>query len=87
MLNIKTDREVKERAQRVARDLGLTLSAVVNGSLRQLIRSQAVYFSAAPRMTAELENLIGRARRDYGRKRNVSPVLSSDKEVLDYLHS
>jgi addiction module RelB/DinJ family antitoxin len=87
MINIKTDRAVKERAQRVARELGLNLSMVVNASLRQMIRSQAVYFSTAPQMTPELENLIGRARTDYKRRRNISPLLTSNKEVLDYLHS
>ncbi len=65
IINIKTDKEVKENAQKVAADLGLTLSAVVNASLKQFIRSKEVYFSAIPKMTPELEKLIGRVKTDY----------------------
>lgn len=87
IINIKTDKEVKENAQKVAADLGLTLSAVVNASLKQFIRSKEVYFSAIPKMTPELEELIGTVRKDYASGKNISPVFSTPKEALDYLHS
>ena len=87
IINIKTDKEVKENAQKVAAELGLTLSAVVNASLKQFIRSKEVYFSAIPKMTPELEELIGRVRKDYAQGKNISPVFSTAKEALDYLHS
>ncbi|MEK7075483.1 MAG: type II toxin-antitoxin system RelB/DinJ family antitoxin [Patescibacteria group bacterium] len=87
IINIKTDKEVKENAQKVAADLGLTLSAVVNASLKQFIRSKEVYFSAIPRMTPELEELIGRVQKDYALGKNISPVFSNAKEALDYLNS
>ena len=87
IINIKTDKEVKENAQKVAADLGLTLSAVVNASLKQFIRSKEVYFSAIPKMTPELEKLIGRVKQDYSKGKNISPVFDTAKEALDYLHS
>ena len=87
IINIKTDKEVKENAQKVAADLGLTLSAVVNASLKQFIRSKEVYFSAIPRMTPGLEELIGRVQKDYASEKNISPVFNNAKEALDYLNS
>ncbi|TSC66643.1 MAG: Uncharacterized protein G01um101477_30 [Candidatus Doudnabacteria bacterium Gr01-1014_77] len=87
IINIKTDKQVKENAQKVAADLGLTLSAVINASLKQFIRSKEVYFSAIPRMTPELEELIGSVKKDYVLGKNISPVFSSAKEALDYLNS
>jgi len=87
IINIKTDKEVKENAQKVAADLGLTLSAVVNASLKQFIRSKEVYFSAIPRMTPGLEELIGRVQKDYSSGKNISPVFNNAKEALDYLNS
>lgn len=44
-INIKTDPEVKIKAQQVAAELGLSLSGVVNGYLKQLVRTKTVYFS------------------------------------------
>ncbi|MDD4531210.1 MAG: type II toxin-antitoxin system RelB/DinJ family antitoxin [Candidatus Pacebacteria bacterium] len=41
IINIKTDAKVKKEAQRVASDLGLTLSGAINGFLKQLIRDKA----------------------------------------------
>ncbi|TSC90771.1 MAG: Uncharacterized protein G01um10142_262, partial [Parcubacteria group bacterium Gr01-1014_2] len=65
MINIKADREVKENAQKLAKELGLNLSAIINANLKQFIRSREVYFSVAPKMTPELERLVGQARKDY----------------------
>jgi DNA-damage-inducible protein J len=45
VINIKTDVKVKKEAQKVAADLGLSLSGVINGFLKQLIRDKTVIFS------------------------------------------
>ncbi len=45
VINIKTPKKVKEDAQRVSADLGLSLSAVINAFLKQLIRNRAVLFT------------------------------------------
>ena len=87
MINIKADTEVKKNAQKVAGDLGLTLSAIINSYLKQLIRNKSIYLSTIPQMTPELEALIGRAKEDYKKKRNISPVFSDPDEMLKYLHS
>jgi len=42
IINIKTDAEVKKEAQKVASDLGLTLSGAINGFLKQLIRNKTI---------------------------------------------
>ena len=79
--------EVKKNAQKIAGDLGLTLSAIINSYLKQLIRNKSIYLSTIPQMTPELEELIGRAEEDYKKKRNISPVFSDPDEMLKYLHS
>ncbi|MFH1192084.1 MAG: type II toxin-antitoxin system RelB/DinJ family antitoxin [bacterium] len=45
IVNIKTDPKVKKEAQKVAADLGLTLSGVINGFLKQFIRTKTVVFT------------------------------------------
>lgn len=87
MINIKADREVKLEAQRLAKELGLSLSDVMNASLRNFIRTREVRVSDIPRMTPELERLIGIAERDLKAKRNVSPLLKTPEEVERYLDS
>ena len=85
VINIKADKDVKEKAQKLAKELGLPLSTLINSYLKQFLRNKEVYFSAAPKMTPNLEVIIEEARRDLKHKRNLSPVLSSPEEIDAYL--
>ena len=44
MINIKADKEVKESAQRVAAELGLPLSTVINAYLKELSENVRPFF-------------------------------------------
>lgn len=54
IINIKADKEVKENAQKIAHDLGLPLSGVINAFLKEFIRSRSISFSVVPKMTPAL---------------------------------
>lgn len=84
VINIKTKKEVKVRAQKVASELGLSLSAIINAYLRQLARNKEVRFSIVPRMSPELEQMIGKAEYDIARRKNLSRPISSHKELDAY---
>ncbi|MBI3334961.1 MAG: hypothetical protein HY001_00475 [Candidatus Portnoybacteria bacterium] len=87
ILYIKTDREVKQNVQRLAQALGLSLSDVINASLRNFIRTREVTFSAIPRMTPELERLLGRVEADIEAGKNLSPSLETQDNVERYLNT
>ncbi|MCK5060123.1 MAG: type II toxin-antitoxin system RelB/DinJ family antitoxin [Candidatus Pacebacteria bacterium] len=63
--NIKIDPRIKQNAQKRAKQLGLSLSAVINATLSQFARTGELELSAAPRMTESLELLIAEARKEY----------------------
>ena len=85
VINIKTNKEIKENAQKIAKDIGLSLSDVINASLRNFIRTREVYFSAIPRMTPEFERLVGKIEEDIKEKKNLSQSFSSPEKINDYL--
>ena len=87
IINIKADRETKEKAHRVARELGLPLSTIINAYLKQFTRNKEVYFSLAPHMTPRLEKAIGQAEKDMKAKKNSSPAFASAKSMDEYLDS
>lgn len=87
VINIKADKEVKENAQKLAGELGLSLSAVMNAHLKQFIRNRSVYFSSLPKMSPELEKLIGPIEKDIKNKKNLSKPLTSPEEVNQYLNN
>lgn len=71
----------------MASELGLSLSAIINAYLKQLARTKEVNFSIIPRMSAELEQLIGKAEYDILRGKNLSHGISSHKELDEYFSS
>ena len=87
VIHIKADKEVKENAQRAAADLGLTLSDVINSSLRNFIRTRQVVFSNTPQMTPELEKLLDKVEEDIKKGRNLVGPFTSSKEMDKYLDS
>ena len=87
VINIKADKEVKEKAHKVAKEIGIPLSTVMNAFLKHFIRNKEVHFYLAPRMSEKLERTIARAERDLKKGKNISPVFSDPDEMLDYLHS
>ena len=87
VINIKTNREIKESAQKTAKELGLSLSAVINAYLRQFVRNKEVHFSIAPKMSSELESILGNIEFDIQRNRNISSAFSSKQELKRHLSS
>ena len=87
VINIKADREVKIGAQKLAKQLGLSLSAVVNAYLKQFIRTKAVNFSVAPQMSPELEKLLGKVEYDIVRGKNLSSAINSKEDIDKYFNS
>ena len=60
IINIKTEKEIKENAQSIAKEMGISLSDVINASLRNFIRTREIYFSDTSRMTPEFEKILGK---------------------------
>lgn len=87
VIHIKADKEVKENAQKLARELGLNLSDVINASLRTFIRTRTVIFSDSPQMTPELEKYLEKVEEDIKHHRNLSPGFDSAEKAIDWLKS
>ena len=88
VITIKTDATVKTRAQQIVEELGLSLSAVINGYLRQLIRTKSVSFSAHPQEipNAYMRKALKQSAADIKAGR-ISRSFSNADEAIAYLHT
>ncbi len=85
---IKTDIKVKQEAQRTAKEMGLSLSAVVTRLLKEYIKYKTITFR-----TKELEEipnartraLLKQAQEDRKAGR-ASPVFDSAEDAIAWLH-
>lgn len=97
VINIKADREVKIKAQRVAKRLGVPLSLVINNYLRDFVRTKEVHFSlnrdTLPLGTPEGElkpavaRRLARIHKEIQAGKGISPVFDTADEAIRYLHS
>lgn len=87
VIYIKADKEVKENAAEAAKELGLSLSDIINASLRNFIRTREITFSHIPQMTPELERLIAKVEADIKNKRNLVGPFKIAEEMDKYLDS
>lgn len=82
---IKTDPVVKTKAQKVAKELGFSLSSLMNAWLRQLIKTKTVNFSAVDETpNAYLKSVLKKAEKNY-KKGNVSPAFDNPEDAIKYL--
>ncbi len=82
---IKTDPEIKTKAQKVAKELGFSLSSLMNAWLRQLIKTKTVTFSVEDEIPNEyLIKTIKQAEKDR-KAGKASPIFSTGGEAVKWL--
>ena len=84
-LNVKVDKDLKSRAQRLAKKIGLPLSTVVNAQLSQFVRDEEITFSTKLRPTPYLEKILDQAAKDRATGKNLSPAFDNVDDFVGYL--
>jgi len=84
-LHIKVDEAVKNRAQLLARRLGLPLSLVINASLRNFIKTQTFSVSAGETMTPYMESWLAEIECDKKTGKHVNGPFSSIAALRKHL--
>lgn len=84
VINIKTDKTVKLRAQDIAAQLGLNLSSLINAYLKQLVRTRRVEFDLGEEPSRYLKLVIKKAEENY-KKGNTSPSFKTGEESVKWL--
>lgn len=86
-MSLKTEKEVKEKAQKLAKQMGFPLGTLINAFLRQFIRDKAVNFSMEPAipMSKALKKELIRIEKDIKKGKNISPTFSKAEDAIDYL--
>lgn len=87
VINIKVDKDIKEKASRTARQMGLPLSTVVNAFLRQFITERSVTFSIPLKPTKWLQKLLRETEKDWENGKNYEGPFYTVEEFMKDLKS
>ena len=84
VINVKVEPDIKKKAQRVVEELGLSLSGVINGYLRHLVRTKAVHFSLSEEPSEYMIQSLKEAEEDIKAGR-VSPNFNNAEDAISWL--
>ncbi len=83
-LYIRMDGDVKVKAQKVASELGFSLSALIKAYVNQLIKTKKVDFSVDEELSAYTIRAMKRAKANRLAGKG-SPVFDNAKDAIKYL--
>jgi addiction module RelB/DinJ family antitoxin len=86
VINIRTDTRVKLEAQAIAKKMGLTLSGLINGYLRDVIKIKKVVFLASEEPSKYLVKVLRKSEEDR-RLGRVSPAFNNADDAIAWLNN
>ena len=84
-MHIKVDKDIKEKSAKIAHNLGLSLSTVVNASLRNFIKTETFSVSTGEKMTPYMESWLEEIEKDIKAGKNLSKPYDSAEELIKSL--
>lgn len=77
--SVKLDKDVKKEASKLASQLGLNLSAIINASLKKFVAERRVVFSLHSEFNAKTEKMMLQINDDIKKGKNIiGPFRNSD---------
>ena len=86
VLNVKTDKDVKEKAQALAKHLGIPLSTVVNIQLKSFIETGELHISREPELRPEVKAELKKAMKEVEPGKNMSPRFDNVADAIAWLN-
>jgi addiction module RelB/DinJ family antitoxin len=86
VLNVKTDRDVKEQAQALAKHIGVPLSTVVNAYLREFVQTGTLTISRDPILKQSVAKELAEQVAETRAKKNTSPAFTNAEDAIAWLN-
>ncbi len=86
VLNVKTDKDIKDRAQALAKHLGIPLSTVVNAHLKSFIESGEFKVTREPELRPAVIKELNRAIKEVRAGKNMSPRFTTAADAIEWLN-
>ena len=87
MIHLKTKKALKDRAEKLADKLGLTLTSLINLSLSQVVESGELVIQLEPKPNSRTTELLLRLKKEADDGKNLSPTFTDPKKALKWLNS
>jgi addiction module RelB/DinJ family antitoxin len=85
VINFKTEKNIKDQAQKIAKSLGLPLGTIMNNYLREFIQERKVVFTDHPMPNSKTAKELDKILADIKKGKNLSPAFSNAKDAIAWL--
>ncbi len=85
VINIRTEAELKEEAKKIAGELGMSLSTVINVFLKQFVRRKGLSVSLKETPNDFLKERIKETKEEI-REGKISPAFDNAKDAIEWLN-
>jgi addiction module RelB/DinJ family antitoxin len=83
--SIKLDKDIKDKATILANELGLSLSSVINATLKKFVDERRVVLSVSPEFNKKTEEKFMQLREDVKNKKNLSGTYTNAEDLFKAL--
>lgn len=83
--SIKLDKDIKDRASALASELGLSLSSVVNATLKKFVDERRVVLSVSPEFNKKTEEKFLKLSKDIKEGKNIVGPFGDLDDLFDDL--
>lgn len=87
MLHIKIDKKIKQQAEKFAKNNGLTITALVNLSLRGVLNNGGLMIGEPEIPNAKTAKILRQAIKDSKAGKGLSPVFDNMEDAIKYLRN
>lgn len=77
-LHVTIDKETKNKAQKLAKEMGLDISTIVKASLKTFVQTESFYVEKTNQAGPYLAAVIKEAKREYNQGKAIGPFSGKD---------
>lgn len=81
-LHVTIDKETKDKAQKLAKEIGLDISSIVKASLKTFVQTESFYVEKSSRVTTRLAATIEQARKELAAGKAYGPFSSRELDAF-----
>lgn len=81
-IHVTIDRETKQKAQKLAKDMGLDISTIVKASLKTFVQAESFYVEKSDRVTPRLAAVIEQAKKDLAGGKALGPFNGKELDAF-----
>ena len=81
-LHVTIDKQTKDKAQRLAKEIGLDISTIVKASLRTFVQTESFYVEKSSKITPRLASVIAEAKKEYAQGKALGPFSGEELDAF-----